>query len=65
MNPKSILMAKLGRMIMKGGWYKESVLVIENKRAKERYKIRGRDPRGRSWYSTPYIMEIARQKGTG
>ena len=32
MNPKSMLMAKLGRMVMKGGSDKESVLVIENKR---------------------------------
>ena len=65
MNPKSMLMTKLSRMIMKGGWDRESVLVIENKRAEGGYKMRGRDPGGGSWYSTPYMMEIARQKGTG
>ena len=51
MNPKSIRVAKLGRMIMKGGWEKESVLVIENKRVEGGYKMSGRDPRGRSWYT--------------
>ena len=51
MNPKSMRMAKLGHMIMKGGWERESVLVIENKRVEGGYKMRGRDPRGRSWYT--------------
>ena len=51
MNPKSMLMTKLGRMIMKGGWNEESVLLIENKRAEGGYKMSGRDPRGSSWYT--------------
>ena len=51
MNPKSMQMAKLGRIIMKGGWERESVLVIENKRVEGGYKMRGRDPRGRSSYT--------------
>ena len=63
MNLKSMRMAKLGRMIMKGGWERECVLVIENKRVEGGYKMRAETLV--AVLGTPYLMEIARQKGKG
>ena len=59
-------LAKLGRMVVKGGRDQEGVLkwpVIEDKKAERGRSMRGRDPLVVP--GAPYMMKIARKKRIG